>query len=279
MITGILYIVSTPIGNLDDITLRAIKTLQNVDIIVCEDTRVSKKLLSHLGINNKKFISYNNYNENDKKGYLVQLLEEGNDIVLISDAGTPLISDPGFVLVRELLQKDIKVEAIGGISSPIVALTLSGLPTNRFLFLGFLDKSSVKKKLLFEKYKNDNLTIIFFESPNRIQNTLQDISDIFGDNQEVVIARELTKLYEEIKIDSACNLLKYYEENKPRGEMVVLLKPNKEEYYSLDNIGTLIEEHLQLGKSTKQVSKDVSVITGLNKSEVYDEVLKFKNQL
>ncbi len=278
MKNGILYIVSTPIGNLDDITLRAIKVLNEVDIVVCEDTRVSKKLLAHLGIN-KKLVSYNNYNENNKTSYIVSLLQEGNNIALISDAGTPLVSDPGFVLVRSLIKKNIKIEAIGGISSPIVALTLSGLPTNKFLFLGFLDKSSTKKKVLFEKYKNDDLTLIFFESPNRVQNTLQDIADVFRDNQEVVIARELTKLYEEIKVGSVSSLINFYQENKPRGEMVVLLKPSLDKNYNLENIGNLIQEYLQSSKSTKETSKKIAEITGLSKSMVYDKVIKFKNKL
>lgn len=278
MKTGILYIVSTPIGNMDDITLRAIKTLQEVDIIVCEDTRVSKKLLTHLGIN-KKLVSYNNYNENEKTDYIVHLLKEGNNIALISDAGTPLISDPGFVLVRELRKQDIKIEAVGGISAPIVALTLSGLPTNKFIFLGFLDKSSNKKKNLFEKYKGDDLTLICFESPNRIQATLQDIADSLGENQEVVIARELTKLYEEIKIGTALELVVYYEQTKPRGEMVLLLKPSFNVEYGLEDIGALIKEHLKGDKSTKEISKEIASITGLSKNMVYDEVIKYKNQL
>jgi 16S rRNA (cytidine1402-2'-O)-methyltransferase len=279
MNAGNLYIVSTPIGNLEDITLRAIKTLEYVDIVVCEDTRVSKKLLNHLGIKNKRLVSYNNYNENEKTSYIISLLEEGNNVALISDAGTPLISDPGFILVRELIQKNIKIEAIGGISAPIVALTLSGLPTNKFLFLGFLDKSSSKKKKLFEKYKNDDLTLIFFESPNRVQATLQDILEVLGENQEVVVARELTKLYEEIKTDTVCELINYYETKKPRGEMVVLLKPSLNTEYTLENIAELIKEHLSGDKSTKEISKDIANITGLSKNIVYDEVIKYKNQL
>lgn len=278
MKTGTLYIVSTPIGNLDDITIRAIKTLQEVDIIVCEDTRVSKKLMTHLNIN-KKLISYNNYNENEKTSYIVSLLEEGNQVALISDAGTPLISDPGFILVKELIKKDIKIQAIGGVSSPIIALTLSGLPTNKFLFLGFLDKSSTRKKSLLEKYKNDDLTLIFFESPNRIQNTLQDIVDVFGENQEVVIARELTKLYEEIKIGIAIDLIHYYNNTKPRGEMVVLLKPSINNEYNIKNISLLIQEYLSTDRSTKEISKEIANITGLSKSLVYDEVIKHKNKL
>jgi 16S rRNA (cytidine1402-2'-O)-methyltransferase len=246
---------------------------------VCEDTRVSKKLLNHLGIKNKRLVSYNNYNENEKTSYIISLLEEGNNVALISDAGTPLISDPGFILVRELIQKNIKIEAIGGISAPIVALTLSGLPTNKFLFLGFLDKSSSKKKKLFEKYKNDDLTLIFFESPNRVQATLQDILEVLGENQEVVVARELTKLYEEIKTDTVCELINYYETKKPRGEMVVLLKPSLNTEYTLENIAELIKEHLSGDKSTKEISKDIANITGLSKNIVYDEVIKYKNQL
>ncbi|MDR0484954.1 MAG: 16S rRNA (cytidine(1402)-2'-O)-methyltransferase [Alphaproteobacteria bacterium] len=276
---GTLYIVSTPIGNLDDITLRAIKTLQSVDIIVCEDTRVSSKLLQHLGIS-KKLISYNNYNENDKTLSIINLIEDGNNIALISDAGTPLISDPGYLLVHKARQKNIKVEAIGGVCSPIIALTLSSLPTNRFLFLGFLDKSASKKKDIFKKYQDSEATLIFFESPNRILNTLQDMLEVFGDNQEVVVAKELSKLYEEVKKDTLANLIEFYENNKPRGEFVVLCYP-MEKTYSIDSLQELISTYLKDNamESTKNVAKSLSAITNINKNIIYDEIIKYKNQL
>ncbi|MDR2007708.1 MAG: 16S rRNA (cytidine(1402)-2'-O)-methyltransferase [Alphaproteobacteria bacterium] len=272
---GILYIVSTPIGNLEDITLRAVNTLRSADIIVCEDTRVSAKLLQHLGIS-KKLISHNNYNENEKTDFVISLLKEGHNIALISDAGTPLISDPGYVLVQQAQQENIKIEAIGGMCSPIVALTLSGLPTNRFLFLGFLDKSNTKKQEIFKKYMDSEATIIFFESPNRLLDSLQAMVDIYGKEQEVVVARELSKLYEEVKKDSLANLIMFYENNKPRGEFVVLYHPQAA-IYDINNIEDLIKEYSNL--STKDMAKTLAEITGINKNIIYDKIIQYKNQL
>ncbi|MCL2566993.1 MAG: 16S rRNA (cytidine(1402)-2'-O)-methyltransferase [Alphaproteobacteria bacterium] len=274
-----LYIVSTPIGNLDDITLRAINTLKMADVIVCEDTRVSLKLLQHLGIS-KKLISYNNYNENEKTAFIINLLKEGNNIALISDAGTPLISDPGYVLVNQARQENIKIEAIGGVSAPIVALTLSGLPADKFLFLGFLDKSSNKKQETFKKYQNAEATLIFFESPNRILDTLKDMAAVYGEQQQAATARELSKMYEEVKLDTLNNLIAFYESSKPRGEFVVLCRPSAKPY-DINNLENLIKEHMKesVGLSTKDMSKNLAEITNINKSIIYDKIVQYKNQL
>ncbi|MFL1780632.1 16S rRNA (cytidine(1402)-2'-O)-methyltransferase [Candidatus Hepatincolaceae symbiont of Richtersius coronifer] len=268
-----LYIISTPIGNLDDITLRAIKILNLVDIVVCEDTRISKKLLNHLQIS-KPLISYNNYNEQEKTQLLSKLLLEGKNIGLISDAGTPLISDPGFLLIRECYAKGIVVTTAPGPCSIIAALVLSGLPLNRFLFLGFLNKSSLKKQELFKKYQYEDITLAFFESPHRILNTLQDLAKIFPKGQEVVIAKELTKLYEEIKINTLDNLIAFYQTNKAYGELVILIKPKLDALPVNDliaiiksNLGTLNPSDL-----AKKLAKEFNT----TKNIIYEEILKLK---
>lgn len=197
---GTLYVVSTPIGNLKDITLRAIETLGIVDYILCEDTRVGGKLLSHLDIF-KKMEAFNDFNEERMIAKVVADLLSGLNVGLISDAGTPLVSDPGFKLVREAVKNEIKVESIPGATAAISALTVSGLPTDKFLFLGFLPKKDGKRLELLRNAKASvNLiksTIIIYESPFRVLKTLEQIKEVFGD-VDVVLCRELTKLHEEI---------------------------------------------------------------------------------
>src|SRR3990167_8878463 len=198
---GKLFIVATPIGNLGDITLRAIEVIKSVDYVLCEDTRVGAKLLNHFGIS-KKMVSFNDFNENQKMSDVISDLTSGKSIALVSDAGTPLISDPGYKLVRAAISNDIHVESIPGPSALIAALTISGLPPDKFTFLGYLPKQETKKlKILKAVKKNqENLksTTIIFESPFRVLKTLMSIKEVFGDI-DVVICRELTKLYEETR--------------------------------------------------------------------------------
>ncbi len=281
MQNGTLYIISTPIGNLNDITLRALETLRSVDIIICEDTRVSRVLLKHFAID-KRLISYNNNNERGKTPVIIELLLSGKNIGLISDAGTPLISDPGFILLREVQNKGIKVEGIGGICSIILALTLSGLPSNQFIFLGFLERTSNKRCEIFRKYRADNLTIIFFESPKRIKNTLQDIMDVFGKDVEIVIARELTKMYEEIKREKIENLIDLYNTKPPKGEIVVLLRSCSDNI-SLESLDAHIEDFFSKDKnkniSTKHMAKIIASELGVKKNVVYEKIIQYKNNV
>ena len=197
---AILYLVSTPIGNLEDITLRAKRILGEVDIIACEDTRKTGVLLVKLNIPRKRLLSYYEENELRRIPEIVRLLKEGKNVALVSNAGTPTISDPGFKLVRECLIQGIKVEAIPGPSAILTALVSSGLPTDKFLFLGYLPKKQGKRKKLLENCKLSavHYTLIFYESPHRLIETLKDLQEIFGDI-EIVLCRELTKIYEEIK--------------------------------------------------------------------------------
>ena len=197
---AILYLVSTPIGNLEDITLRAKRILGEVDIIACEDTRKTGVLLVKLNIPRKRLLSYYEENELRRIPEIVRLLKEGKNVALVSNAGTPTISDPGFKLVRECLIQGIKVEPIPGPSAILTALVSSGLPTDKFLFLGYLPKKQGKRKKLLENCKLSavHYTLIFYESPHRLIETLKDLQEIFGDI-EIVLCRELTKIYEEIR--------------------------------------------------------------------------------
>jgi len=225
---GNLYIVATPIGNLQDITLRAISTLENVDFIACEDTRSAFTLLTSIGLTKEEFkdklFSLYEENETSRIDHVLNILQNGQNVALISESGTPLISDPGFKLVREVLKGGVRVESIPGPSSVISSLVSSGFPTDKFLFLGFLPKKSGHRKNLLQSLKTSlkliESTVIFFESPFRILKTLIELKEEFGDI-EVVIARELTKIHEEVKKDKISSLLEFYKKGV-KGEIVIL---------------------------------------------------------
>jgi len=223
-----LYLVSTPIGNLEDIALRALNTLFSVEIVLCEDTRKTLNLLEHYrkpGQSLPKLISYFEENELKRIPEVILELKKGTEIALVTNSGTPTISDPGFKLVRECWKEGIKVITIPGPSSPIAALASSGLPTDKFLFIGFPpNKSSQRIKLftnLKESLKSISSTVIFFESPFRIQKSLVDLKDVFGDI-EIVICRELTKVFEETKKGKISQLIDHFSKVKPKGELVIL---------------------------------------------------------
>lgn len=218
---GILYLVATPIGNMEDITLRAIKTLRQVDIIACEDTRKTGLLLQKLEIKNKPLLlSYYEENEQGRIPQIINFLEEGKSVALVSNAGTPTISDPGYKLVRECINQNIPVESIPGPSSVLTALTISGLPTDKFLFLGFLPKKEGKRKNILESLPKKT-TIIFFESPYRLIKTLKLLKEIFGDI-EIVVCRELTKVFEEVRREKISASINHFLGVKPKGEFVIL---------------------------------------------------------
>ena len=218
---AILYLVSTPIGNLKDITLRAIGVLSSVDIIACEDTRKTGFLLQKLNIKSKpQLLSYYEENEQGRIPQIINFLKEGQSVALVSNAGTPTISDPGYKLVRECINENILVESIPGSSSVLTALTVSGLPTDKFLFLGFLPKKEGKRKTIFESLPQKT-TIIFFESPFRLLKTLKELKKLLGDIN-VVICRELTKVFEEIRREKIQASINHFLEVKPKGEFVIL---------------------------------------------------------
>ena len=222
-----LYLVPTPIGNLEDITHRAIRVLNEVDLILAEDTRTSSKLLKHFSIQTKTE-AFHMHNEHKKVGHYVHLIESGSNLALISDAGTPAISDPGFLLVRECLKKDVNIECLPGPTAFVPALVNSGLPSERFLFEGFLPQKKGRKKR-FESLQNEDKTIIFYESPFRLVKTLEQLSEYFSPKHSASVSRELTKLYEETRRGPLDELIKYYTQNPPKGEIVLVFSPKKPE--------------------------------------------------
>lgn len=230
---GILFIVPTPIGNLQDITLRAIKTLTSVDVIACEDTRKTGLLLQRIMPTSEaestrpqrsRLVSYYEQNELQRIPEIISALKDNLNIALVSDAGTPTISDPGFKLVRECIREGIKVESIPGASSVITALTVSGLPTDKFLFVGYPPKKPGHRKTLFENLAKMPIktTIILFESPHHLIRTLEGMKEVFGDI-DIVICRELTKIYEEIRREKISQSLEHFAKTLPKGEFVILL--------------------------------------------------------
>lgn len=222
---GKFYLVATPIGNLKDITLRAIEVLSSVDIIACEDTRKTGLLLQKLEIKNKpQLLSYYEENEQRRISQIINFLKEGKSVALVSNAGTPTISDPGYKLVRECVNQGIEVESIPGSSSVLTALTVSGLPTDRFLFLGFLSKKEGKRKITLESLPKKT-TIIFFGSPFRLIKTLKELKEIFGDI-DIVICRELTKVFEEIRREKISQSINHFEKNQPKGEFTLIFSRN-----------------------------------------------------
>ncbi len=216
-----LYIVATPIGNLKDITLRAIEILKSVDLIAAEDTRHSKILTNHYNITTP-LTSYYEHNKLTKGEYLLSLLKEGKDVALISDAGTPGISDPGFSIINLAIKDNIPVCAIPGPSALITGLVVSGLPTDKFIFEGFLSPKSVSRRRRLQELSNEKRTIVFYESPHRLLKTLNDILDILG-NINIVCVRELTKKFEEIKRGRTREVIQYFTDKKPKGEFIIYI--------------------------------------------------------
>ena len=226
---GTLYIVSTPIGNLQDITYRAVETLSTVSLIAAEDTRHSKKLLNHYSIK-KPLISYYEHNRFTRIPQIISNLSDGKDVAVISDAGTPGISDPAYKLTRAAITADIRVETIPGASAALAGLIASGLPSDRFLFEGFLPPKKGRKKRL-SSLKDEQATIIFYESPRRLKRTLNDIADIIGD-RPAVVTRELTKMNEEIIRGTVSKLISYFSKHEPRGEIVLIIgKPDPNVFF------------------------------------------------
>lgn len=230
---GKLFIVATPIGNLADITLRAIETLKNADLILAEDTRTTQNLLTHYNLHGKKLLSFFEGNEDRRTPEVLRALQNTQqNIALVSESGMPLVSDPGYKLVREVIKSGIPVEAIPGPTALTTALVVSGLPPNAFIFLGYLPRKKSHAKKLFESLKESYLhipqvkTVIFYESPHRLLRTLQLIKDIFGD-ADIAVARELTKIHEEIIRNRVADVIKHFTKNIPRGEFVVLFSLEK----------------------------------------------------
>ena len=273
--TGILFIVATPIGNLDDITFRAVEVLKSVDIVFAEDTRHSKKLLLHLDIS-KPIRAFHDYNEREKTKAIIGEIHSGKSIALISDAGTPLISDPGYFLVAQAKKECLRVVPIPGPSALITALSASGLASDRFTFLGFLPSKKTARVKLLKSLINRTETSIFYESPKRILATLTDMHRIFGDNREVCLAKELTKVFETIQTDSIPNLIKYltFDQNNQKGEFVILISANDkidiaEAESQLDSLLPILCAEMGASKAAKLAAK----ITGIDKNQCYKKAI------
>jgi len=219
--SGTLYIVSTPLGNLEDITLRALRILKEVDFIAAEDTRHTKILLDRYSIK-KRLISFYSYNAVRRKGEIIDYLKNGKNIALVSDAGTPGISDPGFILIKGAIDENIPVSSIPGPTALIAALVISGKPTAKFVFEGFLSNKSSKRRKRLKDLKSEERTIILYESCHRIAKFLKDVLEIMGD-RELTLVRELTKKFEEVKREKTSVLLEHFTKVKPRGEFVVII--------------------------------------------------------
>ena len=276
--SGILYLVATPIGNLEDITLRAINILKEVDLIAAEDTRHTLKLLNHLNIS-KPLISYHRHNEEVKSDIIIEKLKKGENIALVSDAGTPVISDPGEEVVKEALKENIKIIPIPGACALINALIASGLDAKEFAFYGFLSTNKKLKKEKLEEIKKEKKTSIIYEAPHKLLDTLKIIEEIF-ENRKIVIARELTKIHEEFISGTASEILEKY--NEPKGEHIILIEGNKSQENNEKNIlnNMSLEEHYKYyekqGLIKNEIIKKIAKDKNVNKNEIYKYFIKNK---
>ena len=267
---GILYLVATPIGNLEDITLRAIRILKEVDLIAAEDTRQTLKLLNHLGIT-KPLISYHRHNEDIKTNILTEKLNNGENVAIVTDAGTPAISDPGEDIVKEAIKNNIKVVPIPGACALINALIASGLDTKEFSFYGFLPLNKKLRKEKLEQLKLDEKTSILYEAPHKLVNTLEDLYSTLG-NRECVLAKELTKIHETFFRGNIENILEKIKMNGPKGEYIILIKGEKiKKENNLNNLS--LEEHYsyyeKLGLDKKEIIKKIAKDRNVTKNEIY----------
>lgn len=274
--SGQINIVSTPIGNLKDITLRAIETLKSVDLILAEDTRVAKKLLNHFSINNR-LESFNDKNESVKKENLIKKIKEGKNIAIISDAGTPLINDPGFKLIRFARKENIKVTPIPGCTAVIAGLSASGISTDKFTFLGFLPRTKIKRRKNLSQLVHKQETLIFFESVHRIESTIIDMKELFGTERKAVLCKEITKIHESFIGNNFLDITDYIKEHqdKLKGEFTIIIEGNREKTIDLKKIDNILDI-LQSEISSKDAIKICSIITGYTKSIIYKRLLERK---
>lgn len=274
---GKLCVISTPIGNLKDITLRAIEELKNSDIIIAEDTRVTQKILNHYNINSK-VISYHKFNEKKRADEIITKINSGYKVSLVSDAGTPLFSDPGFILIKRCIDDGIKIEVIPGPSSILSALILSGFNPEKFYFFGFLSKKQNDKIKEIKSLKNFNCPVVLFESPLRIKETLRLILEKAGDFQAAVI-KEITKIYEEVFRDKISNLIKNIPDEKLKGEFVIIIMPVNKDYESYNfDINEKIKELIKEKLPTSDIARKLSEETGLKKNEIYKKIMQLKRE-
>ena len=281
---GILYLVATPIGNLEDITLRVLRTLKEVDLIAAEDTRNSIHLLNHFDIKTP-LTSYHEYNKVDKAYQLVEKMQQGTNIALITDAGTPGISDPGEDLVRICYEQGIEVTSLPGAAACITALTLSGLPTRRFSFEAFLPKEKKERAAVLEELKNDTRTLIVYEAPHHLLGTLKELQNALGDRR-LTVCRELTKKFETAFQTTFSEAIRYYEEQGVRGECVLVIEGRSREElvqeaqqsWEAISVEEHMEHYLSTGMDRKSAMKQVAKDRGVGKREIYQMLLKAENE-
>lgn len=278
--SGTLYLCATPIGNMEDITYRVVRTLKEVDLIAAEDTRTSKKLLDRYEINTR-VTSYHEHNKIEKAKTLINKLHDGNNIALITDAGTPGISDPGEELVAMCYDENIKVTSLPGAAALITAITMSGQSSRRFVFEAFLPKDKKYRRHVLEELKNETRTIIIYESPHHLKSTLKELESVLGKDRELTITRELTKRHEEKNKTTFEKALEYYEENEPRGEYVLVIagksKAMQDEERREMWEETTIKEHMDIylkqGLDKKEAMKAVAKDRGVSKRDIYKELI------
>lgn len=269
-----LYLVATPIGNLKDVSLRALETLMAVDVIACEDTRISRKFLSAYDIS-KKLIPYHDHSKQSDRDKIMAAIRNGESVALISDAGMPLVSDPGYKLVTACREAGLYVTTLPGANAPLSALQLSGLPSDQFSFLGFLPSKTTARKKQLQHWCDVQSSLILFESASRLLASLSDIQTVLGD-RDVAVVREITKMFEETRADKVSALIAHYQkEGAPKGEIVIVIGPPEEKTYSEDEIKALLSE--QMGEhATKKAAKIVAEQTGRSVSELYDVALSLR---
>ena len=273
---GALYVVGTPIGNLGDFSPRAVEVLSQVDFIAAEDTRVTVKLLNHFEIK-KSLISYFEHNKYEKGDYICDRIEAGESCAIVSDAGMPAISDPGEMLVFQCAERNIPVYVVPGPSAVVSALAISGLPTGRFSFEGFLSVNKKSRREHLNEIKNDKRTLIFYEAPHKLIYTLKDMLEAFGDRR-ISVVRELTKIHEEVKRTTLKEAVSFYTENNPKGEFVLVLEGAKEDLslkeYTLEDAVELAKEKIEEGFSASDAAKFAAAESKIKKGDIYRELNK-----
>jgi 16S rRNA (cytidine1402-2'-O)-methyltransferase len=274
---GTLYLVATPIGNLEDMTFRALRVLKEVDLVAAEDTRHSRKLFSHYGIATP-LTSYFAHNESVKGERILENLRQGKSVALITDAGTPAISDPGFLLVRACRDEGLPVTAIPGASAVIAGLSVAGLPTERFAFEGFLPPKTAARGKLFRSLAAEKRTLVFYEAPHRLVASLSDLIEVVGAEREIAVVRELTKLHEEVFRGSAGQAFAHFQQGRVRGEIVLLVGPAPEEMQQETVREALLRWRRDTDLPMRQIVKEVARQFGLPGSEVYKESLKLRKE-
>lgn len=272
--SGKLYVVGTPIGNLEDISPRAVRVLGEADFIAAEDTRVTVKLLNHFDIK-KEMLSYYEHNKNTKGNLIIERILKGESCALVSDAGMPAISDPGEDLVRQAHEAGITVESVPGPSALVTALAISGMQSGRFCFEGFLSVNKISRKKHLDELKTEKRTMIFYEAPHKLNATLKDMLKVFGD-RKIALVRELTKIHETVFNTTLSGAAEFYEENPPKGEFVLIIEGKKEEeceQYTLDDAVRLAKRLTDEGKSTSAAAKEAAEISGIKKGDIYKALI------